>query len=251
MVSASVGLLGGCGYQDYEDRLKNTLTAMEHKRDLDLYLNPPVQGKFKEYSVYFRPPKPLSEVGPTWTLPAGAFDHAASFQGSPEPAKQKEGEPLPLALPPLKINVLIRTKPKAPKKGAAPQPQPNRGDFVADIRQVLGPDAAEKGLAPVTKDKNSYKSLVFKDASTGNDVRAYFLESKDKALQVAIVYDIPAALRTLPIVSKGVEFSLESLAMGRPAALLFNGAEPGDQGGGPRRGRGSERLWGRGIGDRR
>ena len=232
MVSASVGLLGGCGLRDYEDRLDKTYVAMEHKRDLDLYLNPPVQGKFKEYSVYFRPPKPLNEVGPAWTLPQGAFDHAASFQGAPAPAAAKEGEPLPLPLPPLKVNVLIRSKPKAPKKGAAPQAQPNRGDFVADVRQVLsgyGPDAAEKALASVTKDKNSYKSLVFKDASTGNDVRAYFIESKDKALQVAIVYDIPAALRTLPIVAKGVEFSLESFAMGRPAALLFNGAEPGSK----------------------
>lgn len=239
VLSASGLILGGCGLHDYEERLKATETTMRHKQALDANLVEAVKGKFTEYNVYLRVPKPLTESTPAFTPLPGAFDHVASFQGTPPAPEAKEGAPATPPPGPLKVHVFIRNKPKkaTAKKGQPAPADPNaalRGDFVADVRQLLatyGPEAAEKSLGAEKKGDTSYKKLVFKDAGTGDDIRVYFAATKDNESQVALIYDIPASLRTLPIVTKGVEYSLESFAIGRQAAeLLKGGGERGASG---------------------
>ncbi len=237
MLSASAMVLGGCGLNDYNSRLDETLRMKKREQELDQNLHKAAQGKFQEYSVYLRVPKPLTEVAPPWTLPPGSFDHAASFQGSPPPPPAKEGAaPLPPP-PPLKVHVLVRNKPKkaTSKKGEAPNPAvANRGDFVADVRQLLtafGTEGAEKAAKSEKRGATSYQSIIFKDTNTGNDIRVYFAGTKDSDSQVAMIFDIPKPLLTMPIVTKGVDFTVESFVMGAAARALFNGPGPAGPGG--------------------
>jgi hypothetical protein len=237
MVLSALGLIvGGCGLPVYEERLEATYKRMKHTRALNDNLAGPAEGKFQALNVYFRVPTPLAETAPAFTPLPGAFDHVASFQGSPPAPQAKDGAAAPPPSAPLKVHVFIRNKPKkaTPKKGQAEAPDPNaalRGDFVADVRQLLtsyGPGATEKSLVPFKPEggTTSFQSLIFSDAGTGNDIRVYFAATKDKESQVALVYDIPTTLRTEAIVGKGVQYSLESFALGRDAAQMFNaGAE--------------------------
>ena len=233
---AGAVVVAGCGVPSYNERLRNTLEHKKYEQAIDTYLERPSEGKFKDLGVYFRAPKRLAESSPVWTLPAGLFDQAASFIGSPEPIKQVD-ETMGPTLPPLKIHVLVRQKPKkaAAKKGEpAPPVDPltaNRGDFVGEVRQIMasdyGPEANnEKKPAADSFGDASYKSLKFL-AANGDNIRAYFARDDKTETEVAIIVDVPPALLNNPMVTKGVDYALRSFAVGAQALRLFNGGAPG------------------------
>jgi hypothetical protein len=239
-VAAGV-VVAGCGVPSYNERMNETLKRLKYEQAINTYLETPVEGKFKDLGVYFRPPKRLVESAPAWTLPPGSFDQAATFIGSPEPAKVAEGAAAPPALPPLKMHVLARQKPRkvATKKGeAAPPPDGatlNRGDFVGDVRVVMASDygaeaANEKRPQAEPIGEANFKSLKFVAANSGDDIRVYFARDDKTETDVAIIVDVPAKLRTDPIVTKGVDYALRSFAIGAAARNRFNGNAQGAAG---------------------
>lgn len=137
------------------------------------------------------------------------------------------------------MHVLIRQKPKkaAAKKGeAAPPPDAatlNRGDFLGDLKNVLstsyGVDLSGKTPQADARGQATYKSIKF-PAQNGDDILAYFATDPKSGTDVAIVVECSPALRTNRIVTKGVDLSLKSFALGSAARNKFNGNAPGTAG---------------------
>ena len=234
VVSSMCVLVAGCGLEDYEKRMESTLSTMKYQQKLNSYLQPAAQGKFKELNVYIRPPKPLEEGKLLLTEQTDTYDLTATFIGSPasSPAANT-GDPEPPKLPPLQMHVLSRVKAKkaTPKKGdAAPAPDPsavNRGNFVSDVRAllagVLGPEANPE-LAPKNDKKQNitFQRLIYQGQS-GDTIQVYFADFNKGETQVAIIFDIPPALLKTPIVTQGIDLSLNAFALGNAARKLFNG----------------------------
>ena len=133
------------------------------------------------------------------------------------------------------MHVLVRQKPKkaAAKKGeAAPPPDAatlNRGDFVGDLKNVLGISygvdlSGKTPQADATGPGDLQEHQV--PAQNGDDILAYFATDPKSGTDVAIIVEVPPALRTNRIVTKGVDNSLKSFALGAPARNKFNGATP-------------------------
>lgn len=242
MVVAIALIVSGCGVAMYDSRMNKTLENLKYEAKLNNFLEKPAEGKFKELNVFLRVPKPMVEdkLGLANIQP-GFMDHGATFTGAPT-AVGKEGEPPP-ALPPMKLHVLVRQKPKkaAAKKGEAPPAADPataaRGNFVSDVKGILselGPEgASDKSPTNVTMGRNAFKEFKF-TAASGDDVRVYFADANKGDLEVALVFDVPAAIRTTPMAVSGIEYCLKSFALGTPARNLFNGkAATGSKAGTP------------------
>lgn len=234
---AGAALVAGCGFKSYDDRMTNTLTRKIEEQGMNDNLEPPARSRFEEYSVFVRVPKRLGESDLIWTPAPGLFDRSASFIGSPEAVKKSDDTFAP-TLPPLKMHVLVRQKPKTAvaKKGEpAPPPDPltaNRGDnFVGDVRNLMatayGAEAngAKKPSEYKAGDTN-FKNLTFL-AADGNTVRAYFARDDKSATEAAIIFDVPPPLVNTPMVTKGVRYALSSFAMGAAGRRSYNGGAPG------------------------
>lgn len=226
-LAASIGLvlLAGCG-KSYEKRLEATLNRMRYEQKLDQYLKPAETGKFQDLGIFLRLPKGLDKATqPGLTVDPGAFEIAESFLDTTGGgAASKDGTATPAAG--LRLHVLARVKRKkaAPKKGEAPPPEVPRGNFEADVRQVLAndlgspDDALNKPLENNTQRNNAYKRLIF-TAGNGDFIRAYF--SKQGDYEVALVWDVPQAVDKSS--ANGVRYSLESFATGLTALARFKG----------------------------
>lgn len=233
---SSVAGVAGCGATSYKTRMDATLSRKIDEQGMNDNLEPPAKSRFEEYSVFVRVPKRLGESDLIWTAPPGLFERTASFVGSPEPVKKSDDTAGP-TLPPLKMHVLVRQKPKkaAVKKGEpAPPVDPltaNRGDdFIGDVRNLMAADFgadANGGKKPVeyrVGDVN-FKNLNFL-AANGDNIRAYFARDDKSETEVAIIFDVPPPLLNTPMVTKGVRFALTSFAMGAAARRNFNGGVP-------------------------
>jgi hypothetical protein len=229
---AACVVLTGCGVQSYEKRMQTTLSNMRYRMRLDANLQPGVEGKLKEEAVYLRPPTYAAKA-PDFLLnppPAGMFDIAESFDGTPQTGAG-EGSPR------VRLHVLGRVKKKraTPAKGApAPAAAPAaQGDFQTDVRNLLatafGPAASTTAIKKgIRKRSNTYDLLTF-NAANGSVVSAYFL--KQNEFEVALVWDVPPDVRAQS--SSGVDLCLESFAVGRRAATLFETGGAEDEGEAP------------------
>lgn len=231
--TAGLILILGCG-RSYEDRLAKTIQRLQYQERLDRNLEPAAQGKFKDLSVFIRPPKPLQAAQAFGlTDNPGQFDLSGTFLGVPKadgtPAK-KEGEAEAEAAPaevPLRLHVMARVKKakKTTKKGEPPPPEPAtpRGDFTADVRALIANDlpGEQAGAAALKNDNkrdNAFKRLIY-SAANGDSIRAYFYKVGDH--EVALVFDIPPPLDKSKKVENAITLALESFAAGPKAVRRF------------------------------
>ena len=225
VLSAFGTLVAGCGLPGYESRMNKTLERLEREQKINSFLQPAAQGKFKELSLWLRPPKPMAESKLLLSDQPGLYDLTASFLGAPaQPPPGPGQDPLP-DLPPMRLHVLARMK-KTPKKGEPPQPAvAARGAFIGDVRAFLaneiGPGAADKSPQNDKKGNTSFKRLIF-PATSGDTIQVYFTDANKGQTEVALIFDIPPDLRKNPIATTGIELCLESFAIGGPALRLFN-----------------------------
>ena len=142
VLGAGLVLVVGCGTQNYESRLEQTLEQMKYQKRLDENLTEPAtKGKLEELQIYVRPPKNMTGPTQTFQLAAvepGRFDVESSFI---EPEKQS-------------LHVLARVKrPKTPaKKGA---PRPNRPRVATSTPKSW--NSSRTSTAPSSTCRNSRK----------------------------------------------------------------------------------------------
>ena len=234
---SSVAIVGGCGSKSYDDRMLNTLTRKIEEQGMNDNLEPPARSRFEEYSVFVRVPMRLSESDLIWTPTPGLFERSASFTGSPEAIKKSDDTFGP-TLPPLKMHVLVRQKPKkaVAKKGEpVPPPDPltaNRGDdFIGDVRNLMASDYGADANGPKKPAEYKGNETTFKNytflAANGDTIRAYFTRDDKSGTEAAIIFDVPPSLVNERMVTKGVKYTLSSFAMGAAGRRNYNGNAPG------------------------
>jgi hypothetical protein len=219
-------LLFSFGCRDYDVRLDETLEEMKYQKRLDDNLaDAPTKGLLQQELIYIRPPKGFT--GPTKafslaTIEPGKFDLENSFI---EEAKQAS------------LHVLARhKKPKAaaPKKGPAPAEPAPRGDFTAEVIEVLklayGVDLEPAQFKPESKRhkgrENSYK--VAKLDLAINEVQVYLYGDKNGPYNVALIFEYPKT--EVNSLSPKIGLSLEAFATGEAARRVFSGGSEAEGG---------------------
>lgn len=231
-VTTTLVLAVGCG-KSYEKRLNITLDRLRYLQTLDLYLSPAVQGEFAQNQVFLRPPKPLPSE-PSKTLVGlsaepGLYDLASTFFGNVEAPAADQGKEAP-APSVLRLHVLARIKRKAARKKGEPAPEvtAQRGDFLADTRNLmadqLGGGEVVLNATPKadTQRKKQYKRLLFTNGIDNHSIRAYFY--KEGPYDVALIWDLPPDLNKSAQVNTGIRYCLETFAVGEKAENAFKGA---------------------------
>jgi hypothetical protein len=222
-ILASLGLflVGGCA-RDYDVRLTNTIDNRKYQRRLNDNLEaPPTKTNLQTSDVYVRPPKGLKGPTQTFGLPgveAGKFDIEDSFID-----QQKSGS----------LHVLARVdRPKAAtKKAASPAAASARGDFTADVldlvKSVYGSDLDTSKLKTETKSHgrktNAYKTVTLDLTTKPSQVKVYFYGEKNSPEKVALIFDYPKD-EYKSLVSK-IDLCLESFRVGPEASRAFSGGE--------------------------
>jgi hypothetical protein len=234
----SLGILAGmvlvvvAGCSDYDVRLQETLEEMQWKKKLDDNLAPPSEkGQLKDELIYVRQPKTLT--GPTQTfgltVEPGKFDVENSF------IDQAKGTSL---------HVLARHKKPKPaatnkKTTAAPAEATPRGDFAADVLEVVksayGVEVPPGQLKSETKKRkgrsNAYR--ITRQDLGAKEVQVYIYGNKNDAYEVALIFEGPKEeLRNL---FSRIDYCLQSFAVGDFARRAFAGVseyDAGDEGGG-------------------
>jgi len=230
VASACLILAMGCS-NTYDKRLEQTLEDMRYRKRQDDNLMPAAtKAKLEELQVFVRPPKNLTGPTKTFTLTVvepGRFDLENSFIDE----AKTEG-----------LHLLIRVKKaKAPaktKKGAAPTEAAPRGDFMADvieiIKNVYGADLEAKKFKPDIKKHgnrtNNFKATTL-DLAT-KEVKVYFYGDKNAPHEVALIFDYPKDEKKT--IDPKIRLSLEAFAVGEAARRAFSGGEGegGEEGGG-------------------
>jgi hypothetical protein len=232
MKRAIATVIGACclltfGCRDYDVRLDETLEDMKYQKRLnDNLAEAPTKGLLQQELIYIRPPKGFTGPMKAFSLAnieAGKFDLENSFI---EEAKQAS------------LHVLARhKKPKAaaPKKGPAPAEPPPRGDFTAEVIEVLkvayGIDDLEPGkFKPETKRhkgrENSFKATKL-DVAT-KEVQVYLYGDKNGPYNVALIFEY---LKTeMNSLSPKIGLSLEAFATGEAARRVFAGGSDAEGG---------------------
>jgi hypothetical protein len=219
-------LLFSFGCRDYDVRLDETLEEMKYQKRLDDNLaDAPTKGLLQQELIYIRPPKGFT--GPTKafslaTIEPGKFDLENSFI---EEAKYAS------------LHVLARhKKPKAaaPKKGPAPAEPAPRGDFTAEVIEVLklayGVDLEPSQFKPESKRhkgrENSYKVAKL-DLAT-KEVQVYLYGDKNGPYNVALIFEYPKT--EVNSLSPKIGLSLEAFATGEAARRVFSGGSEAEGG---------------------
>jgi hypothetical protein len=231
VILASACLLLVVGCRDYDVRLEKTLQEMKYQQRLEKNLEPaPTKGALFTELIYVRPPKGLKGPTQTFTLAVvepGKFDLENSFI---DQAKQAS------------LHVLARhKKPKAPpKKGTkAVEPAP-RGDFTAEVIEIIKTAYGVEDLTP-TKFKAVIKKHerenTFKEYKLANlpnkEVIIDLYGDKNNPYNVALIFEYPKS--EVNSLSPKIGLSLEAFAVGEPAQRAYSGgteAEPAEGGGG-------------------
>jgi len=236
--SAGLLLTLGCGTQNYDFRIEQTLDKMNYDRRLNENLMPPAaKGKLEELGIFLRPPKNLA--GPTKTfqmtvVEPGRFDVETSFS---EPDAQS-------------LHVIARVdRPKAAaKKGAPQQPEAAvpRGNFDEDVlnlvRNVSGAEVAPSQLKEEQKHRNTFRALTLALEAKTIEVHIFDGSKSNNAAErpykVALIFEYPTAKKNA--VTSKINLCLESFAVGDAARRAFAGGDvdemeeqEGDAGGGP------------------
>jgi hypothetical protein len=207
---ASLGflLVIGCA-QNYDLRLSNTIESRLYQRRLNNNLEKaPEKSNLASSKVYVRPPKGLQGPIQTFGLPvleAGKFDIEDTFID-----QQKQAS----------LHVVARdNRPKAqPKKGAPPAQTAPRGDFTADVLDLLknsyGTDFEASRLKPESKEhgrkRNTFKAMTVD--LTAKEIKVYLFDDKSNPEKVALIFDYPKEERVS--LSSKINLCLESFAVG-------------------------------------
>jgi hypothetical protein len=214
LLGVGLVLVLGCGTQSYETRLEKTLDNMKYQKRLDDNLGAAAtKGKLEELQIYVRPPK--SMTGPTQTfqltvVEPDKFDVESSFI---EPEKQS-------------LHILGRVKrPKTPSKKAPAKPETPRGEFNADIvdliKNVYGAELAGSDFKDETKRDNTFKYKLL-DLNAKN-VQVYLYGGKNSPYEVALIFEYPKTEHNA--VNPKIGLCLESFAVGDKAKRAFAGGE--------------------------
>jgi hypothetical protein len=223
LAGASLALTIGCA-QQYDLRLQTTLENKKYQQRLDANLEKaPETSNLKPHNIYVRPPLGLKGPAQTFALgqvEPGKFDVTDSFI---DPDKQAG------------LHLVARdNRPKpATKKGANPseaaQPPAARGDFIADVLDLLktaySVDVDAQRLKTESKGhgrrNTSYKTATLE---AGNkEVQVWISGDKNSPAQVALIFDYPK--ESLKSLSSGIQLCLESFGVGREAESLYAGRE--------------------------
>lgn len=227
LVSACLLLIVGC--RDYDFRLEKTLEEMKYQQRLEKNLEKaPAKGKLQQELVYIRPPKGFA--GPTQTfgmtvVEPGKFDLESSFIDQAKRAS---------------LHVLVRhKKPKPPttKKGVAPAEVTQRGDFTAEVIELV---KAAYGVEDVTPSKfkgmikkhegreNSYKELKLDLTTKEVLIDLYGTGDKNAPYNVALIFEYPKS--EVNNLSPKIGLSLEAFRVGEAANRAFAGGGESDGG---------------------
>jgi hypothetical protein len=221
-------LVIGCS-QDYDTRMEKTIENKRYQKRLNDNLEgPPAKTNLQTSNIFIRPPKGLQGPAKTFGLAVtepGKFDIEDTFFD-----QQKQAS----------LHVLARVnRPKAPgKKGPSPAESTPRGDFIADvldlIKNAYGVEVDQSKLKPESRSHagrtNTFKSLTLKDLPA-KEVAMYFFGDKNSPEKVALIFDYPKEeSRSL---SPKIELCLESFAVGAAAGRAYSGGEEelGEEGG--------------------
>ncbi len=219
-LGAGLVIIVGCGTQSYEARLEKTLDNMKYQKRLDDNLGTaPTKGKLEQSLVYVRPPKNMT--GPTQTfqltvVEPGKFDIESSFI---EPDKQN-------------LHILGRIKrPKTPNKKGPAQPETPRGEFNADVvellKNVYGVDLDASKFK--TEDKLDHTTYSFKYLDIDlnvKTVKVYLYGNKSDPYEIALIFEYPKTEQNT--VNPKIRLCLESFAVGDKAKKAFAGGETED-----------------------
>lgn len=220
--------VGGCG--SYENRLDKSIQRRKEQAQLDQYLNPAVEGKFKEELIFLRTPKPLPGQAADFRLASGLGDEAFDLHSSFVALKQGGG----LALG---LHVLGRhKKPKPTGKNAPPTvDESQRGVFLTDVLRVLDTihsgGASSVGDNRAKKKSNDFSRRLYQVGE--NTIEVYLISRKfpnDNNYDLALIWEIPRDQAKEH--EKGIELCLQSLALGPNAARSFESGFGDDDAGG-------------------
>jgi hypothetical protein len=220
-VLAGLCLLLVLGCHDYDVRLEETLDEMRYQKQLDDNLSDaPTKGLLQQELIYVRPP--LGLTGPTKTfsltvVEPGKFDLENSFI---DQAKQAS------------LHILARhKKPKsaAPKKGPGSAEPPPRGDFTAEVIELVkiayGAELEPSQFKSETKAhkgrENKY-GFAKLDLAT-KDVQIYLYGEKNGPYNVALIFECPKD--QVGSLSPKISRCLEAFAVGEAARRAFAGGD--------------------------
>lgn len=218
VLGLSLVLILGCGTQSYETRLETTLDNMKYQKRLDDNLGAAAtKGKLEGLQIYVRPPKNMT--GPTQTfqltvVEPDKYDVESSFI---EPEKQS-------------LHILARVKrPKTPSKKAPTHAETPRGEFKADIvdliKNVYGAEQFDLSkFKPETKRNNTFKYYLL--GLNAKKVQIYLYGDKNSPYEVALIFEYPNAEQNA--VNPKIGLCLESFAVGDKAKRAFAGGETED-----------------------
>ncbi|MDX2035479.1 MAG: hypothetical protein SFX72_02420 [Isosphaeraceae bacterium] len=213
LVSFTFICILGCGNR-YQHRMDVTLERMrEAKRLDDNLMPPPSEGKLKELAIYVRPPKNMERAKQfqLTAVPPGLFDAEETFfEGNKD-----------------FLHILARqktAKKAATKKGAPAVEQTPRGDFAADVSNLLAGVFGDPELVAPGKFKdesqktNKFRRAVFK--ANNKNVSVYFY--KADPYDVALVFLVDPADQAALVTKIGL--TLQSFAVGSKAKAKYDGA---------------------------
>jgi hypothetical protein len=232
-ILASACLLLGAGCRDYDVRLEKTLEEMKYQQRLEKNLEKaPTKGLLQSELIYVRAPKGFT--GPTQTfsltvVEPGKFDLENSFIDQSKQAS---------------LHILARhKKPKgaAPKKkGVAAAEPPPRGDFTAEVIELLkvayGAEIEASHFKPATK-RHGGRENTFKEAKldlANKEVQVDLYGDKNSPYNVALIFEYPKT--EVRNVSSKISLALEAFAVGEAARRAFSGSgdiEAGEEGAEP------------------
>jgi hypothetical protein len=220
VATTALVLAAGCGGKSYEIRLNKTIEQMRYNKRLDENLMPPAKGKLEQLLIYLRPPRSLDEAK-EFSIPLadpGMFDLTDTINTKGKPPA---------------LHVLARVKqPKGAAKKKEAQPETAaRGDFTTDVMNLLA-SYYSLDLESVKPKEEKKKKNTFRHATLpaeGKNVQVYFYGGKENPYEVALVFDYAKSEQS-SLVPK-IELSLESMAVGERARLLFSGAGADEESG--------------------
>ncbi len=219
LVGASLAFSVGC-FQAYDMRVNDSVERLRYLKSLTKNTEEPDKNsKLVAAKVYIRAPKGLTRAQTFTMAPIepGKFDAAESFIDTSTQAT---------------LHVLARSNaPATPtKKGANPAASAARGDFTADVVDLIKGaystelDAAQ--LKPVSPDAHGRKAVQYRSTTLdagGKKVEVYFHGAKGDPAQVALIFEGPPdALKNLV---NQINYSLNSLAVGNAAATRYNSGD--------------------------
>ena len=185
----------------------------------------PTKGLLEKELIYVRPPKGFAGPTKTFTLTVveeGKFDLSSSFIDESKQAS---------------LHVLARhKKPKAPpKKGVAPTEAAPRGDFTAEVIELVKTAYGVEDLTPAkfksVSKKHEGRENIFKEVKlnlNAKEVLVYLYGDKTGPYNVALIYEYPKAEANS--MSSKINLSLEAFAVGESANRAFSGGSPEEGG---------------------